>query len=217
VRELPKDVLTEVLAVVKRPVFLIEAEFRTALVRFWTGSGKLTWRGVEWSAPSGALGGAVLSMEKVVESAEVEATGFKLILAPLREDLLGYAADELRISKKFRMWVGFVDAAGALVEEPVSAFKGWMDSSEISEDADGPKIALHVETELRRLQIPSNRILTAEDQKIDFPSDTAFRWMNSVQTFKGAWGNRQVVAGSRSGPATGSPSDDRDTGRLGRT
>ena len=199
------------LGVELRPALFIEAEFRTAFLRLWTGSGKITWKGQEWSAPSGAREGAVLSMETVTESSGVEATGLKFVLTGLPADLLGYCLDELRISKKCRVWLGFLDSAGALLDDPTPLFEGWMDASEIEESAESPRITVFAETELRRLKIPSRRMLTAEDQKIDFPLDTAFRWMPSVQNFKGNWGAQQI-AGSGGGAGGNRATRDLDFG-----
>lgn len=204
-RTLSSRTLAEVRAASKRPVFFIEAEFRTALVRFWTGSGKITWKGQEWSGPTGARSGSVLSMEAITETAGVEASGLKFVLSGVSLDLLTYALDEISIGKRCRVWLGFVDAAGALVDDPAPAFKGWMDASRITEEGGAGQITLTVENELRRLQIPVLRLLTAEDQKTDFPLDTAFRFMDAAANWKGKWGERQIA-----GPSVGGGGGRRD-------
>ena len=190
-------------AATKEPVFFIEAEFRTALVRFWSGAGKIIWRGQEWSGPTGARNASVLRMEEIVDAGTTEATKVKFTLSGVTPDLLGYCLDELSIAKTCKIWMGYVDAAGALVDEPAKAFKGYMDVSTVTEAAAGGTIELYVETDLRRLLQASNRRWTDADQQIDFPGDTGLRNISGAANWNGMWGSRQVAARGSGGGSGG--------------
>ena len=193
-RQISGGTRTELRAATKRPVLFIEAEFRTAWVRLWTGSGKSTWKGQEWSGPPGAKSGAGLSLEGFRESGAVEAGGLKFVLSNVDTSLLGYCMDELSITKACKVWLGFVNEAGALADDPICEFKGRMDASNLVEDpASGAgRITVTVENEMRRLQIPVLRLLTDADQQIDFPGDTGLKNMSKAENFKGMWGQRQI-------------------------
>ena len=177
-------------------------------MRLWTGSGKVTWNGQEWSAPTGAKGGAILSMEAIREAVATEAPGLKFVLSGIPSSLLGYCLDEISIAKPCRVWLGFVNEAGALVDEPTRSFAGRLDASAIHADpaAGAGTVTLHMEDEMRRLQIPIVRLLTHEDQQIDFPGDTGLKNMSAAENWKGMWGQRQVGASGSGGEAG-------DTGR----
>mgnify|MGYP001586751225 FL=1 len=205
----------ELRAATKRPVFFIEAEFKTALVRFWTGGGKVTWRGAEWSGPTGAKSGSILSMEPIVEASATEATGLKFVLSGVSVDLLGYCLDEISKAKACRVWLGAVNDAGALVDEPIPVFEGWMDASNIAEVAEQGgltgRITLTVESDLRRLQIANARTWTHEDQQIDFSGDTGLKNISAAAHWKGMWGSRQVGSASA---GVGSSASGGDLARL---
>jgi len=188
----------------KQPVLFIEAEFRTAFFRMWTGSGQVTWRGQEWSGPTGASNGSILSIEAIRETGAVEATGLKFVLSAVPADLLGYCIDELKGFKPCRIWVGYVNDAGALVDDPAQCFQGRMDASSIAENpAEGlGRITVTVESDARRLQQALNRLLTHEDQQIDFPGDTGLKNMSAAANWKGKWGQNAV---SSTPPASSAP------------
>ena len=204
-RKLFSGTRTAIRAATKEPVFFVEAEFRTALVRFWSGAGSVTWLGETWSGTT-ARGKAVLAMEEISEAGSTEATRVKFTLSGISPDLMGYCLDELSIAKTCKIWLGYLNSSGQLVDEPAKVFKGYLDFSKILEAGSGPVIEVYVETDLRRLQIPSNRRWTDRDQQIDFAGDTGLRNMSAGANYNGKWGERQVSAaggGSRGGGTTG--------------
>jgi len=94
-------------------------------------------------------------------------------------------------------------AGTALVDDPVLWFGGWMDAAEVEQNPENARITLTVESELRRLQIPVRRLVTLEDQHIDFPTDNLFKYIPGLKNWKGTWGSRQVAAPGGSGGGGG--------------
>jgi hypothetical protein len=204
-RELFAGTRAEVRAAAKRPAWFVEAEFRTVVLRMWSGMGMMQWNGQTWygpgtapvSAPGGITGSAIVEIESVTESTETEATGLKIHVSQFPSALLRYCVDELKVGKQFNIWLGFLDLAGTtLVDEPVPWFAGWMDAADVEQDPDKARITLTIESEMRRLQIPLRRLVTVEDQHSDFPGDNLFKYVAGLKNWKGTWGQRQIGGAS---------------------
>jgi len=200
-RELAAGTRAEVRAQAKRPAWFVEAEFRTVTLRLWSGNGVLQWDGKSWygpgtapvSVPGGITGSAVVEIERVTETVGVEATGLKIHVSQFPSALLRYCVDELRIGKQCNLWLGFLDLAGTtLVDDPVPWFGGWMDAAEVDQDPEKARITITVENELRRLQIPVLRLVTVEDQHIEFASDNLFKYVPALKNWKGTWGAKTI-------------------------
>lgn len=200
-RELAAGTRAEVRAAAKRPVWFVEAEFRTVTLRMWSGMGTITWNGQTWYGPGtapvlppgGITSSALLEFEPVVETMQVEATAEKIHVSGFPTALLRYCMDEIRIGKTYRRWLGFMNVAGtALVDDPVEIFGGWMDAADVEQGSETSRITLMAESDLRRLQIPVRRLVTLEDQHIEFPTDDLFKYITGLKNWKGTWGSRQV-------------------------
>jgi len=106
-RELSSGTRAEVRAAAKRPVWFVEAEFRTVTLRIWSGMGTINWNGQTWygpgtapvAVPGGVTGSALLEIEPVTETSSVEATGLKIHVSQFPPALLRYCVDELRVGK----------------------------------------------------------------------------------------------------------------------
>ena len=213
-RDIAAGTRAEVRAAAKRPAWFVEAEFRTVTLRMWSGMGTIQWNGQTWygpgtapvSVPGGVTGSAIVEIERVTESASVEATGLKIHVSQFPSALLRYCVEELKAGKQFNVWLGFLNVEGtALVDDPVPWFAGWMDAADVDQDQDKARITLTIENEMRRLQIPILRRVTLNDQQIDFQNDAMFKYVPGLKNWKGTWGQRQVMG-------TGGVADDTSGG-----
>lgn len=195
-------------ATIKQPVFFIEADLRTQMLRLCSVVGLTPWRGYLWNGPSGSGDGAILNIDVITETASLEATGLRFTFSNLPSDLLAACLDEIRVGKKVRLWMGFLNSTGVLIADPIESFSGRLDMAESEESGETSTLIVTVESEMIRLQTPMLRLLTLEDQKIDFPTDTGFQYMDSIKNWKGKWGANQIAASTTGGGTRNNGGDD---------
>jgi len=195
------------------PVFLIEFQFLSGTLRFWTGIGLLDWNGETWNGS-----GDVIKFTGINETQETQATGLQfqisgadishLMSAALTEDVQGRSAI---------LWMGFMDysasafeitdpadgtitdpadgaiidpagTVGELLADPIGPFEYRMDTFIIDDDPNNHTIALTCESFLASLTRPRIRRYTHEDQQIEFPGDLGLEFVTVIQNKEIKWG-----------------------------
>jgi hypothetical protein len=182
-RSLTAGVVTELDARVKRPVVFFEGEFSGSTVRFWSGLGTKSWNGESWTGV-GTLG----SLSPITETGTIAARGLRVGLSGIPSALLSLVLGSVRRGLAGRIWLGFLDSAGAVIADPHKSFEGRLDQPEISEGGTTADIFITYENRLLPLERPITRRFTDEDQKIDFSADEGFNFVAAVQEWNGKWG-----------------------------
>lgn len=191
---LTAGVLAEIGKRVVKVAVLVELEFDTATARFWSGVGPLLWMGNTFDGV-GQLGRA----GPIGETTEIRAVGRTMGLSGLDPATIALAAQAQYQNRPARSWLAFLDAAGAIIPDPVLLSSDRMDNMTTSDQAAGATLDLAVESKLVDLLSGSERRVTAEDQKIDYPDDEAFQYVAGLENKEIFWG----IGGSfrRFGPA----------------
>ena len=184
-RVLSAEMVAELAATVKRPIIFYEGEFASSTVRFHSGIGTVTWDGKTWTGA-----GSLARLSEIVEPGAIQARGVTVGLNGLKSSLLATVLSQARRSKVCRIWIGFLDADGALVGDPYQAFKGYLDQPKVRDGAAGSDIAIAYESRLIALRRPKKRRFTHEDQKIDYRDDKGFEFVPAVQEWNGKWGSK---------------------------
>lgn len=183
-RDLTAGMITQVTADSLAPVFLVKAEFDSGDLCIWNGLGNLIYNGDTYTGA-----GKLLSFSEVTETAGVEANGISVSLSGELSSLISVALAENYQNRPLSLYVGALNlTTGALVADPYKLFSGRMDVMEISNNAQITTIGVNVESNLSILKTPKNRKFTPEDQKIDYPSDTFFDTVASLQDAEVVWG-----------------------------
>jgi hypothetical protein len=159
-----------------RPILLFEGQFDGGFVRFWTGSGLLTWDAKTWTGA-----GDLIGISDIEENTEIVATGITVSLAGVDPALVSAVIGEARQNMPGRIWVGFLDAAGAVIASPYLAFRGRLDVPSITDSADGCTISITYENVLGDLLRPREIRFTEEAQKAIFPDDRGFEYVTRIQ------------------------------------
>lgn len=165
------------------PVFASKLEFGSGAVRLWEGIGELTLDSEVYLGASDLVG-----LSEIVETDRVEAAGIKVTLSGIPSALIATALTENYQERPARIWLSFLTAAGSVVADPITIFAGRMDVMAIREGGDTSTIELSIESYLIDGDRPRLRQWTPEDQKLDFPSDTGFRMVASLQDAQVLWG-----------------------------
>lgn len=164
------------------PFTMVHMDFDSGSLRLWTGRGDLTWGGKTWTGSAGLLGFSTIS-----ETTEVQSKSLNISLSGMPAEILLLALDEDYQGRDCTVYFGAF-SGGAIVVDPIITFRGKMDVMPISDSGDTSAITLTVENRLVVLHRSRGRKWTASDQKIDYPNDKGFNFVQSIQGKKIQWG-----------------------------
>ena len=166
-----------------RPIYLIDMEFTSGSVFFWSGVGNLTFNSNDYIGA-----GDLLNIGSVSETAELQANGATVTLTGIKQSLVTIARDEPYQGRVLSIRLGALDDSGDLIASPVIIFSGFMDVMTISDSGNSSTISISVENKLIAFERSSVRRYTNEDQKIDNPSDKGFEFVTKIQEKEIIWG-----------------------------
>lgn len=189
-RDVTASVLAEFGKTEVAPVLLAEIEFSGGFTRVWNGIGDLVFGGETYTG-IGDLG----KVTPVGETTEVRAEGLTFELSGIPSSLISLALGQAQRNKSAVLWLGFMDANGALIADPFKIFSGRVDAAEIEEGGETATIRIAAESILADLQRSRERRYTHEDQKIDFPNDKGLEFVASLQDKQIIWGGQSTSSG----------------------
>ena len=161
-----------------RSFLLVELDFPTAPLRLTNRRFDVTFNGDLY------LGnGELVEVSEIEETTEVSPAGLTITLAATAT-LRNIVATEFFQGRRARLWLGFMDAAGAVIAAPIPLAGGAMDSADYVDDQEEPTLRLAIVTALRDLTIARERRWSSEDQKAVFPGDTGLRYVEAIQDFE---------------------------------
>lgn len=176
--------VTEVTNSSLAPIMLVKAEFDSGDIRFWTGYVNLTFDGEIYTGA-----GDLLNISTIEETEEIEANNVTVGLTGIKSSLISIALGEDYQDRQITVWFGALDqSTGALIADPQPLFSGRMDVMQIEESGETASIAVRCESNLITLKRSKERRYTDQDQKVDFPSDTFFDQVDSLQDTQVTWG-----------------------------
>lgn len=183
-RDLTAAMQTAVEQAVLIPAYFVEFETASGdLVRMWSGYGDYYWP--LQSPPSDLWKGVgnLLDISDMGETTDGTALGVKVTLSGIPSEMVDAALNELIPGKEAKIWMALFDTSGNLIEDPYQAFAGRVDAIDMEEGGKDNTCAITVSVESRMidLQVSNERRWTAEDQKIDWPNDTAYDFVEQLQ------------------------------------
>ena len=194
-RTLSSEMQAVATAEVVRPIYLIDMEFTSGSVYFWSGVGNLTFNSNTYIGA-----GDLLSIGSVSETAELQANGATVTLTGIKQSLVTIARDGPYQGRPLTIRLGALDDSGDLVSSPVIIFSGFMDVMTIADGGETSTISLSVENKLIAFERSFVRRYTSEDQKIEHPSDKGFEFATRIQEKEIIWGRpTPASAGTHSG------------------
>ncbi len=182
-RSIESALQTEFLADHFRPISLFEFEFSGTPVRFWTGLGDLTWNSNTYTGS-----GDLLTFAPIQESGDTGSISAEFQLSGLNSALISNVLGQIQHGDEITVYVGALDADGAVVIDPLKIFEGLVDVANIRKSADTAVISVTAENRTIRLNRPKARRWTKEDQQRDYANDTAFNFTTTLQQKQFRWG-----------------------------
>jgi len=168
---------------VVRPALFFEGEFDSGTVRLWNGIGQITALSQTWDG-----GGELISVTPIEETYEVKATGFSVSLSGIPADKLDLALVEDYQNRTLTVYMGFINESNQLVDDPFVLTRGRMDVMSISQGAETITIQITCETRMIDFERPRRRTYSDQDQKLKYPNDRGFEFVNSIQEIQIEWG-----------------------------
>jgi len=191
-RTLSSEMQAVATAEVVRPIVLVQCDFDSGALNLWNGLGDLTVSGVNYVGA-----GTLLNISTMKESSDLSANGMNVTLSGITEPLISKARDEDYQGRELKVLLGAMDSSNSVIASPVIIFSGFMDTLNIQDGAETATITVSVENRLIEFQRNRIRRYTAEDQKIDYPTDKGLEFVAEMAEKEIIWG-RSSVGGSGS-------------------
>jgi len=172
---------------VVRPIFLVRMVFDSGEtpneLNLWSGVGDLTYDSETYTGV-----GDLLNISAVTETSDMQASGINVTLTGVKSSLVVIAKDHEYQGRAITVMLGAFDASGDLVADPTVIFAGFMDTMTISESGQTSTISIACENKLIAFERAKVRRYTAEDQKIDHPTDKGFEFVTAIVQKEIIWG-----------------------------
>lgn len=164
-----------------KPVLLVNLAFDSGNVRLWNGIGDLV---VGADTYTGA--GGIISASPIEGSTDLRANNLDLTLNGCDGTLSDLAMTENCQYRLAEVYISALDANDALYNV-YQMFGGKMSTFSIQDDPNNNSITLQCVNELADMERPKLRLLTHEDQQIDFPGDLGLAFVPSLTDITLQW------------------------------
>ena len=183
---------------VVRPAYFVRMVFDSGespnVLNIWNGVGDLAFGGNTYTGT-----GDLLSIGQITETSDIAATGINVSLTGVKTSFIAIAKDHEYQGRPLTVSLGAFDASGDLIADPVIVFSGFMDTMTISESGANSTISIAVENKLIAFERTKVRRYTAEDQKIDHPTDKGFEFVTAIVQKEIIWGRPNPATGGGGG------------------
>ena len=188
-RDITSDFNTAIKDTVVQPIFAIELEFSDGTLRFWTGYGDITMT-AGGSSKTFTGTGDLLNISPIGESSTLQMQGITVALTGIKSSLVSTALTAQYTNRNGTLYMGLLNSSGAVIADVYTLFKGKMDVLNINEGAETSTITLKIESRLVSFDLPLNRMLTLEDQQVDYSTDLGFEFISNLQDKEIIWGKK---------------------------
>jgi hypothetical protein len=182
-RDLDPQLATGLSAGLIGPVILVQLTFRSQTCYAWSGVGTLVWNGNSFLGV-GSLG----KLGTITEGSDVKADGTTLELSGIDKVFLGECLTDIQIGAPAKVWFGNM-LNGVLIGAPYLVFSGCIDKPTFSIGGDTVTIRLALENRLIDQGRATMSRYTSADQRVKYPDDTAFVWVESLNDQALVWGS----------------------------
>ena len=166
-----------------QPFFAVRMDFDGDIVTVWNGYGEIT---IDSETYVGSAD--FLNLREIIETSEVQANSVNVTLTGLDASLVSAALSESYQGRSLKIYFGFLDNTGAIIDTPYIIFSGRMDVMTIEDAGATANIGVTAESRLIDLDRSRTRRYTSEDQKIDYPNDKGLEMVASLQDKQITWG-----------------------------
>jgi len=181
-RDISAPAVTALSESVVRLCVMVELQFDSGTVRYWSGQGTLTYDGHSWLG-TGELG----SISPLRETAQMEANGYQLSLSGIPVSLITLALQDNYRDKPGYVYLGILDEDFSVLDT-VLIGQGLMDTQQISEDGQTATITVNLESRLFDFGRVRRLMYTQEDQLAIDATDTGLEYVTDLENKEIMWG-----------------------------
>ena len=164
------------------PAILAQLTFASGTYYAWTGYGPLHWNGNTFLGV-GTLG----SFGGVTESTDVRADGTTVGLSGIDPALYSDCMQDIQLGAPATIWLALL-SQGAIIGAPYKIFEGTVDQPVIEPGTEEIAITLSLENLITNLQRATCSRYTAADQRVLYPTDSAFNGVEQLADQALIWG-----------------------------
>ena len=183
-RTISSSLLTALTGDLVEPFYAVELFFDNGTLRFWTGIGDRTIA-INGTDQTFTGTGSLLSIGPADEVSDLAAKSMSLSLTGLDSAIISLALQEPYQRRIAKIYLG-----EQTVSDVMHLFSGFMDTMDITDDADVSTIQLTIESRLVELERASNWRYTDESHKTRQSGDTFFSYVQGLQDAQIAWGRK---------------------------
>lgn len=174
--------------------------FSGGTVRFWSGTGQISWSGSTWTGA-----GNLADFSPVEESRIPEAPGMRFTLNGIDSSILGLALTEQYRNRPCSLFMAVMNENFNTVVASYRMFGGRMSTMLLEDGGNTGGIVIEAENELADLmRVNAFRYTDAHQTRV-FPGDTGLRYVNAVANRKILWGRVQQLGYGGTTPGIGGP------------
>lgn len=183
-RDASAAVLAELAAAACQPVHLFELVLDAATVRNCDA-----YRDIVFGGNTFIANGHFMAFDAIEESADLTISRVTVQLSGIDQTWVASVLAHTYVDRVLRIYKGFLDAAGALIVDPILIFDGRVDAPSIEEDPDSGKssVALSATSQWVDFERRPGRHTNDAEQQFHFPGDRGFEFVARI--------NRQAVWG----------------------
>ncbi len=183
-----KNALDDILI---RPFYLFYVEFEGTTLRLFSGDRDLFYGGYSW------LGnGWFRGLSSIRETGDIQSTGLDITLSGVPDTMLSLVLTYARQNLPGRLYLGVFDSSYSVIADPILLYEGGFDVAKISRSIGDLTIALSFESNLASLRRKREIRFTDQQQKLWYPSDKGFEYVDSLAEWTGFWGNKETKPGA---------------------
>lgn len=178
-RSIPTAILTGLQQPVVQPYFAVEMLFDSGAVRIWSGLGNRTIGGNVYTGT-----GNLMMIDGLNEVSDIAAKTATVTLSGLDSATIALALAEPYQRRQATIIMGLVDVPADFM----IVFAGYMNTMDISDDADSATITLSIDSKLIDLEKATNLRYTQQAQEAQYPGDTFFSYVAGMVDREFTWG-----------------------------
>jgi hypothetical protein len=159
------------------PVVFAQIDFAALDVqRYCTAGATIAWNSYNWLGTGGMVG-----IEPVRETGAIESVGLRLTMSGVPSNLISLALTGEFQGRAITFWLGLLDAAGALIGDPIVEYTGRLDTMTIVEGEQTATISVTVESEMASLMSAAARRFNDADQQKEYSGDKFFQYVAQMR------------------------------------
>jgi len=170
--------------VIRGAAQLIEMNFDTGPVRFWTGIGGFVWNAKTFDGV-GKFGG----ISHIEETIETKSQAVQISISGIDPADISEAMTEDFMGRRLNGWLAFVDSDWALIDAPVQNLFHRMDQVEVIDGETTATVRVTLYPRLNDLFRPRVHRQTDADQQDRFPGDIFFNQKPRLVSREIEWGS----------------------------